>query len=298
MALRIHLFGQFRIERDGRAVRERIDSKSHWLLAYLLLNRGRPFSRDALATLLWAGSGSEQSKKYLRQALWQLHSAMDSRISSGLQRLLQIDLEWVGVDPAAEIWLDVNFLERAFALNQSTKAAALTEADIAAMTEAVNLYQGDLLEDCDQEWCVYARERLRAMYLSVLDQLMQCAELHQDYGAGIGFGLRVLAHDRAQERAHRRLMRLHYLAGDRTAAIRQYEWCVRALKEELDVAPSPSTLALHEQIKAGVQPIPEAAVGTLQGIRNRLRQMHEELGRLQTQIQNELQLVDVVLAQD
>lgn len=297
MALSVHLFSQFRLERNGRPL-ERIDTKSQRLLAYLLLNRGRPYSRDALASLFWPECGPEQGKKHLRQALWQLHSAVDSKAGPSPQRVLQIEADWIGVSPAAEIWLDVRCLEEAFVIANRTGAAALTLDEVAAMGEAVTHYKGDLLEDCDEDWCVFGRERFRAMYLSILDRLMECAELRQDYGTGITFGLRVLAHDRAQERAHRRLMRLHYLGGDRTAAMRQYEWCARALHEELGVAPSPSTLALYEQIRAGVQPVPESAVGTLQGLRSRLKQLHEELGRLQGQVQNELQQVELVLAQD
>ena len=38
----------------------------------------------------------------------------------------------------------------------------------------------------------------------------------------LAYGARILHCDRARERTHRRLMRLHFLAGDRTAALRQY----------------------------------------------------------------------------
>ena len=45
-------------------------------------------------------------------------------------------------------------------------------------------------------------------------------------------------------------MRLRYLGGDRTGALRQYEACAAALQEELGVKPSASTLRLHAQILA------------------------------------------------
>jgi DNA-binding SARP family transcriptional activator len=43
-------------------------------------------------------------------------------------------------------------------------------------------------------------------------------------------------------------MRLHYLAGDRTTALRQYKRCVATLEEDLGVEPSMSTRILYEQI--------------------------------------------------
>ena len=58
-------------------------------------------------------------------------------------------------------------------------------------------------------------------------------------------------------------MRLNLLNGDRTAALHQYEICVAALAEELDVPPAKSTMTLYEQIRQDrialpTPPIPEA----------------------------------------
>ena len=59
----------------------------------------------------------------------------------------------------------------------------------------------------------------------------------------------MLREDRARERTHRRLMRLYYLAGDRTGALRQYERCAAALRQELDVEPSRRTSELERRIR-------------------------------------------------
>ena len=45
-------------------------------------------------------------------------------------------------------------------------------------------------------------------------------------------------------------MRLHYLSGDRTTALREYARCVQALKREFDLPPMQATVALYEQIRA------------------------------------------------
>ncbi|NIN69138.1 MAG: hypothetical protein GTO63_31510, partial [Anaerolineae bacterium] len=81
--------------------------------------------------------------------------------------------------------------------------------------------------------CLYERERLQNMYLAILDKLVSYSEVQGAYEAGLGYGSRILSYDGARERTHRRLMRLYYLAGDRTAALRQYDSCVEALRREL-----------------------------------------------------------------
>src|SRR5256885_11705620 len=88
------------------------------------------------------------------------------------------------------------------------------------------------------------------MYLTLLDKLLCYCATHQDYETGQAYGALLLRHDRAHERTHRQLMRLHYRAGDRTAALRQYERCRTALSEELDVKPDRRTVTLYEQIRA------------------------------------------------
>ena len=116
------------------------------------------------------------------------------------------------------------------------------------MQNAVELYQGPLLESCYEDWCLYERERLQNMYLTMLNKLMSYYEVRHDYDSALLYGTRILSHDRAHERTHWRLMRLHYLNGDRTAALRQYEQCAAALDEALGVKPSKRIITLYKQI--------------------------------------------------
>jgi hypothetical protein len=67
------------------------------------------------------------------------------------------------------------------------------------------------------------------MYLVMLDKLMWYCELQKEYETGILCGMRIMCYDRARERTHRRLMRLHCLNSDRTGALRQFEQCAAAL---------------------------------------------------------------------
>ena len=88
------------------------------------------------------------------------------------------------------------------------------------------------------------------MNLMLLDKLVQYCEIHQKYDAGLAYGWQILRHDHAYERAHRQLMRLYALSGDRTQALHQYQRCVNALQVELGVEPSARTRQLYDQIQA------------------------------------------------
>jgi DNA-binding SARP family transcriptional activator len=214
-ALSVRMFGKLSVQRGGKVVTGIEGAKLQELFCYLLLYRTSSHPRENLAALLWGDSTTSQSKKYLRHALWQLQSALDPEDKKS-PRTLRVEPDWVSIDPGTEIRLDVNIFEHAFARTREFAGKSLDPSLAAALEDAVQLYQGDLLEGCYQDWCVYERERLQTNYLIMLDKLMSYCEAQQKYETGLEYGLRVLRYDRARESTYRRIMRLQYLSGDRT----------------------------------------------------------------------------------
>jgi DNA-binding SARP family transcriptional activator len=246
--LSVHLFGQLEIYRDGSAVAGLDARKAQELFAYLLLDRERSHPRETLAGLLWSDPSSEQSKAYLRKVLWQLQSALAGP-GSRAEKLVQAQGDTIRVDASQALWLDVSEFEAAYSGVRGKAAAELTDEQVAALQAAVDLYRGDLLEGWYLDWCSFHRERLLHMHLTMLDKLMAWCEIRGQYEAGLDYGDRILRQDCAHELTHRRLMRLHFSAGDRTAALRQYERCVVTLERELGVAPDKRTTARYEAIR-------------------------------------------------
>ncbi|HMN31284.1 MAG TPA: bacterial transcriptional activator domain-containing protein, partial [Caldilineaceae bacterium] len=276
------------------------------LFCYLLLRRAYCHPREILADLFWGDNPTSLSKKYLRKALWQLQESLEAQPASPATGLLLVEPEWVQLNPNGDLWLDVAAFEDAYRQVQELPAQALTRQQIQSLQEAVSLYRGELLEGWYQDWCLYERERLRYMYLAMLDKLMNCCELRREYETGIVYGLRILRADPAQERTHRELMRLHYLAGNRTAALRQYERCVVALREELGVPPAQATEALCQQIRAdhldeAPEPLEQASRVNLTTLTNaamlleHLKQLRVELVNLQDWAQQGIEALEQVL---
>lgn len=245
--LRVRLFGKFCVCYDEQVLKGFDSRKVQELFCYLLLHRHREHSRELLADLLWSDTSTAQSKAYLRKALWQLQFALDSQTESSDSAILLVDSDWIQLNPGADLWLDVALFEQNFPPVQGLPGEKLDHHHAQALRDAVALYQADLLDGCYQDWCLYERQRLQHMYLTLLDKLMGYSEVHHEYEAGLSYGLQILRYDRAHESTHRKLMRQRYLAGDPTGALRQYERCMAALNEELDVGPSECTQALYEQ---------------------------------------------------
>lgn len=320
--INIHLLGKLYVRR-GEQVLNRLDGcKVQELLGYLLLYRERPHPRETLAGLLWGDSSVAHSKKYLRQSLWQLQTALSPHGEPACERLLTVETDWIQVNQRGGFWLDLEIFERVYEQVKGVPGRQLNNQAALALHEAVSLYKGDLLEGCYQDWCVYERERLQSMYLAMLDKLVGYSEARGDYESGLEFGMRILRYDRARERTHRQMMRLQYLAGDRTAALYQYERCVAALDEELEVKPSQSTVALYQQIRAdqlisrttnSVEPdqssIPRAArspetsetqrtpdeAAPLPEVLDRLTRLQEILANIQRQVRQDIQAIELLI---
>ncbi|HXU35869.1 MAG TPA: BTAD domain-containing putative transcriptional regulator [Blastocatellia bacterium] len=278
-SLAIRLFGKFSAESDGQRLDGIDGGKLQELFCYLLLNRCRPHSREVLAAMLWGDCPTAQSKKYLRQALWQLQTAL-SFPEQKRNRLLLIDADWVSVNSEADYWFDVREFERSFGEAQGAGGQRFEPDTAARVAKAVDLYRGELLEGRFDDWCLVERERLQNIYLMMLDKLMAYSEAAKHYEAGIGYGARILSCDRAREHTHRRLMRIYYLAGDRTSALREYDRCVAALKEELGVNPARKTSQLFEQIRSDQLETVDALSGSGDSEGVPISQICEALGRL------------------
>jgi DNA-binding SARP family transcriptional activator len=306
--LSVCLLGKFSARRDEDELTGLDVTKIQHLFCYLLLYRMRPHTREALGALLWGDSPTAQSKKYLRQALWQLQSALNLGANPIEDYTLMIEADWIGINSKADLSLDVAEFEQNFAAVQGVPSHELDEQKAQSIMNAAQLYRGDLMEGCYEEWCLYERERFQNMYLAMLDKLMSYCEAHNQYETGLQYGSRILCYDRAREHAHRKLMRLRYLAGDRTGALRQYERCVKALEEELGVKPAKKTLALYEQIRADqlddppfatskvdVELEPTTTTAPLPEVLNRLKRIRAVLANLQHQIKEDIQAVELVL---
>ena len=292
--LRFRLFGKFTAHHDAALLKGLEASKDQELLSYLLIHRDRPHSREALASLLWADTSTEKSKKYLRQALWHLHAALNSDNDNDV---LLVDHDWLSLNPGSNLWTDVADFERAFVGAEGIAGRQLDVEKAHALKDAVSLYNDDLLPGYYQDWILFERERLQNMYLLMLDKLIVYLQFRGEYEVAQGYAATILRYDPARERTHRQLMHLYSLAGDRTSALRQFERCAQALKQELGVKPERKTVELYERIKSDQMGNTESSdnsahASTSSDILTRLKQLQAIVSGVQRRIQRDIKAIE------
>ncbi len=304
--LRISLFGKFRVQYGQQTLTGFEARKVQELFCYLLLYRDRPHPREALADLLWGEKDIGQPNRNLRKILWQLRVALDAQTESLSDQMLLVEADWIQINPKIDMWLDVAEFEQISDRFQDVAGRELDSRGFESLQSAAALYRGGLQESWYEDWYLYERERFQYMYLSMLDKLMSYCEMCHNHEAGLALGNIILRYEKARERTHRGLMRLYYLTGDRTAALRQYERCVAVLNEELGVGPAERTIALYEQIRSDqlydLIPAPaETITGSkvpaspLPRVLDRLRQLQSILTKVQHQIHQDVRAIEQVV---
>lgn len=258
--LRFYCFGRFRVELDGREVPSgRFKrQKALALLKLLVAHRGRPFRREALIEALWPEANPDLGANNLRVVLHDLRHGLEPALGRGQASTFILGRgDLLYLDPSERCWVDAEQLTRLARELEARRAAGQVEAALAAGREAVALYTADYLEDEPYEdWCIAERERLREVYLDLLQKMAALYAERGELEAAIDACRRALAADPLREKIHRQLMALLAQAGHRDLALRQYETCRRLLREELDVEPDEETRRLYAALTS---PSPSAA---------------------------------------
>jgi DNA-binding SARP family transcriptional activator len=157
------------------------------------------------------------------------------------------------INPELTIWIDYEAFLDHFHNAQRFANCGQIEKSLHEMRSAESLYQGELFEDDPyDEWVAPQRHTLHNHYIEIIDFLSRHAFSEQDYATCIMFCKKQLLVDTCCEDAHRRLMQCYVALAQHYLAMRQYHECVEQLQLNLDVAPSPKTVELYEEIRATI----------------------------------------------
>jgi DNA-binding SARP family transcriptional activator len=230
--VRIQLFGGFDLSYGGTSLTGAISERLQSLLAYLLLHRDASQSRQHLAFLFWPDSPDSQARTNLRRVIHELRQVFPT-----VEQFIAIDPKTLQWRSDAPFTLDVMEFEQASAAG-----------DRMSLQRAADLYRGKLLPNCYDEWIEPEQERLQQACIGVYGKLMQVLLAQQDYSAAIHYGQQLLRIDPLNEAGYADLMRAYALSGDRANALQVYHRCMRQLREELGVDPSPITRKLYEKL--------------------------------------------------
>jgi DNA-binding SARP family transcriptional activator len=242
--VRLRTFGRLELlpsQPDGAAP-VAVQPKRLALLTYLALATPRGFQRrDVLLGLFWPDLDTEEARRALRQALHYLRQFLPNNA------LMSRADEVVGLTEGA-LWCDALALEDALAAGREA--------------EALELYRGEFLEGFFasevspefEQWMDRIRSELRRRVARAAGALADQEEQAGNAVAAILAGRRAVELAPDDEPVVRRLIALHGRLGDRAGALRTYDNFARRLAEEFGATPSPETVRVIAEIRAGSVP--------------------------------------------
>ncbi|MEU4736936.1 AfsR/SARP family transcriptional regulator [Streptomyces fradiae] len=200
------------------------------LLAFLAL-QDMPRSRTYVAGSLWPDVTAARANANLRSSLWRAarmgHPVIDVTARElALSRHIAVDLH------------------EAVALARRLLDGSRPCDDILGM-RTLEILSADLLPEWpENDWMRIEQEQYHQLRLYALEAMTERLTSAKRFGEAVAAGLSAVCTEPLRESAHRVLVKAHLAAGNRAAALRQYEQCRRVLREELGLEPSPSLRAL------------------------------------------------------
>src|SRR5713226_2972148 len=234
------------------------------LLIYLAVE-GRVHLRKTLSEQFWPEGDAMHGRAALRVSLLHLRHLLGAGVDPLPHLLIQRDT--LGLDLTSAVELDLHLLHAAWTVARASAGTALTMPEearrslLARLQHATSLPRGEFLEGFSlrdapafDDWVRLQREYWHLRTSEIFDRLSHLQFEAGELEPAIETVSRWLALAPVQEDAYRRLMRLHFAAGDRAAALRAYDTCRAMLATSMQTEPTPETVALASRIRAVAPP--------------------------------------------
>src|SRR5437588_3261751 len=273
--LRVAVLGPPEVYHEGSRLSFAL-RKAQALLLYLAVEGGL-HPRGKLAALLWPDSEPQGARTALRNALTLLRRLLaDLDPSAPAHSHLLSEHELLGLNPHAPYELDLDVVQQAYQQAQRLSSVP-SEPERAALfsqvQHALAQVRGPFLEGFwlreesgFDQWVQQQQQQWQVRLHFLFARLSSLQETGGELEPARVTLTRWLVLDPLSEEASRRLMRVDLALGDASAAWQVYATCRDRLAEELQVKPSPDTVALAERIRAtatvspGSRPARPAAV--------------------------------------
>jgi len=244
----VKLFGGLEVRIGDKLLNPRLFSrqKIKTLLALLVLNHGKEFSRERLCKVLWPESDPAASKRNLYSIWSQLKKALsgqDGRCPYLIHTQFSYKLD--GHLSSSDV-AQFDALCRRLLFSFSD-----LELWSQVFSELEDLYTDDLLPtETENRSIISARADYRSRLVDTLSTAAHRLFEAGEYQNSLWFSRAAIARDAAREDIYTLLMQAQIALGQRAAALETYFRCRRYLVEELGIDPSEKTTRLYCSIIA------------------------------------------------
>jgi DNA-binding SARP family transcriptional activator len=247
--IEIRVLGSAELLRDDIPVADRSWRRERVRSLLNFLVERRRCSRGAAGLALWPDHDEESVRNNLRVTLNYLQGILEPDRDAGEPGwFLRTDGSQLSLAEVEELTIDVDQFERHADAAEQAEARGDPQATLDHYLAAISIYRGDYLEDAaNEEWGDLERTRLRSRFIRGAVRGGELLIAHGEARRAIEILRRAIEIDPYAEAAHRAAALAFCSLGDRSAARKAVEACLRQLAE-LGVDPDLETQALAAEL--------------------------------------------------
>ena len=252
--LRVYTLGKFQTWRGWDQVTSSgwQRTKTKQLFQVFLTFRNHGLEREQIFEHLWPEASPDKTTSHFKVALSTLYRVLEpDRTPGSASAFIGREESLYFLRRESDLWLDVDEFTRALETAESLLPKSPAQA-VSTLENALALYQGEYLPDARYEtWAAAEREHLSVLYLRAADKLCELYLENGLPGKTIDLCQQIFSEDNCWERAYRHLMFAYSQLGDHGQIGRTYQRCVQILGDELEISPSPETVASYQTLTRG-----------------------------------------------
>ncbi len=244
-AIQIYTLGRFDMVIDGKAfpfLRKTQKKPLEMLKLIVSFGDGQEVGKSQLSDILWPNADGDNAQRSFDTTLYRLRQLLGHDTVIHLREgRLSIDQRYC--------WVDSMAFERILKLAEAYAEKEDRKNTVQSLEKAVSLYRGPFLAgETDAPWAMSYNDRLRSKFLRCIEKLGNYLEESGALDRAVEFFQKAIEVDDVAEMFYRRLMICLKQLGRKTDAMSVYQRCERTLSSNLELEPSPETIAVKESL--------------------------------------------------
>jgi two-component SAPR family response regulator len=237
----VKCFGGFEVFKEG--IEQPIKwktTKAKEIFAYFIQHKGKIIAKGKILEDIWPEMDPEKTSVALHSYIYQVRKVLKTL---GLEKILVYKNKGYGL-MSETIISDVQQFERLLEESVENEKGKV----IHCLEEAVQLYQGEYLEGCYNQWIIEEKQRLEERYILAMKRLAYLYSERKEDHQALKCLNKIIKINPLLEEVHERLMIIYENMGNRIAAIHQYESFYHILEREMGIKPKAEMTLYYNRI--------------------------------------------------
>ena len=250
--LNIYTLGRFEVVRNGCSlIMNSAGLKKVWeLYKFMLTHKDRSFTPESLMDQLWVSEEYSDPRSTLRKQMYRLRKALGEDTAEENNKTILFTNGYYRWNEQISIKMDAEIFE-SYVKNGDDQKEKSPEAALQSYKDALNLYVGDYLPECTNQYWVYtARNHYRRLYIKTVMNMIELLKAREAYDEILELCQKAIQIDVYEEVFHINLLEAFMVSGEFRQAFEHYEYITGFYEREMGISPSDEMRAIYKRLLA------------------------------------------------